>query len=75
MVGSRLIFCRQKGGIYMVDYFPIQNRKFPEPAPEPEEIDETAHDATVDVVLNVYKEKRDAHSIALRISFRLPDKP
>jgi hypothetical protein len=28
----------------------------------------------VDVVLNVYKEKRDAQSIALRISFHLPEK-
>jgi hypothetical protein len=58
----------------MVDYFPVShNRKFPEPAPEPEPDEESVQDATVDVVLNVYKEKRDAHSIALRISFRLPD--
>jgi hypothetical protein len=59
----------------MVDYLPLRsnNRKFQEPAPEPEEIDEATQDAIVDVVLNVYREKRDAHSIALRISFRLPD--
>jgi hypothetical protein len=59
----------------MVDYFPVsQNRKLPEPAPEPEPDDAAMLHPTVDVVLNVYKEKRDAHSIALRISFRLPDK-
>jgi len=59
----------------MVNHFPIsQNRKFPEPEPEPEEIDEAAQDASVDVVVNVYKEKQ-GHSIALRLSFRLPDKP
>ena len=58
----------------MVDYFPVsQNRKFPEPAPEPEADDAAVQDAAVDVVLNVYKEKRDGYSIALRISFRLPD--
>jgi hypothetical protein len=58
----------------MVDHYPLtsNNHKLPDPDPEVEE--ETAQDATVDVVLNVYKEKRDAHSIALRISFRLPDK-
>jgi hypothetical protein len=61
----------------MVDYQSIRsyNSKFPEAAPEPEEGDAAAHDATVDVVLNVYKEKRDGQSIAVRISFRLPDKP
>jgi hypothetical protein len=59
----------------MIDYFPVsRNRKFPEPEPEPEEEEAQVQDATVDVVLNVYKERKDAHSIALRISFRLPDK-
>jgi hypothetical protein len=58
----------------LVDYFPVsQNRKFPEPAPEPEADDATVLHPMVDVVLNVYKEKRDAQSIALRVSFHLPD--
>jgi hypothetical protein len=58
-----------------VDYLPRRsnNSKFPEPAPEPEEIDEAAHDASIDVVLNVFKEKRGGQSIALRIIFRLPE--
>ena len=58
-----------------MDYLPLRsnNSKFPEPAPEPEEIDEAVHDAVVDAVLNVYKEKRDGYSIALRISIRLPE--
>jgi hypothetical protein len=61
-------------GVHMVDYFPVSpNRKFPKPAPDPEEIDEVTQDAIVDVVLNIYEEKRDAKSITLRISFRLPD--
>jgi hypothetical protein len=60
----------------MVDY-PIRNNKWklPDPAPEPEEVDEAAQDATVDVVLNVFRERNNAQSVALRISFRLPEKP
>jgi hypothetical protein len=59
----------------MVDYFPVSpNRKFPEPAPEPEAEDVVAKDATMDVVVNVYKGKQDGYSIALRLSFNLPDK-
>jgi ParB/RepB/Spo0J family partition protein len=50
----------------MVDNHPIRthNWKFPEPALEPEEIDEATQEAIVDVVLNVYKEKRDGYSAA-----------
>jgi hypothetical protein len=59
----------------MVDYFPVsQNRKFPDPAPEPEADDAATKDATMDVVVNVYKEHRDGYSIAVRLSFRLPEK-
>lgn len=60
----------------MVDYLPLsQNRKFPEKAPAPEEIDEPVQDATVDVALNIYREKNNAQTFALRITFRLPDTP
>lgn len=56
----------------MVDSRPIRsyNSKFPKPEPELDE--EAVQDAMVDVVLNVYRERKDAHSIALRLSFRLP---
>ncbi len=58
----------------MVDYFPVsQKRKFPEPAREQEDLDEPVQDATVDVALNIYREKHNAQTIALRITFRLPD--
>jgi hypothetical protein len=58
----------------MVNHFPVsQNRKFPEPAPESEEVDEAVQDPMVDAVLNVYREKRDGYSIAVRLSFRLPE--
>ncbi len=43
------------------------NRELPDPD------EEAMPHPTVDVVLNVYREKNNAHSIALRISFRLPD--
>jgi hypothetical protein len=59
----------------MVDYHPIRsnNWKLPDRKPEAEEDQEELH-PTVDVVLNVYREKNNAQSIALRISFRLPEK-
>jgi hypothetical protein len=58
----------------MLDYFPVShNRKFPEPAPEPEDLDEPAQDAIVDVVLNVYRERNNSQCIAIKISFRLPN--
>jgi hypothetical protein len=59
----------------MVDNHSLRTHswKLPDPEPDPEEIAEAVQDAVVDAVLNVYKEKRDGYSIALRISFRLPE--
>jgi hypothetical protein len=57
----------------MVDYHPIRSKQWKLPEPEPDADEEAAQDATVDVVVNIYKEKNNAHSFALRISFRLPD--
>jgi hypothetical protein len=56
----------------MVDYsLPRSNNwKLPEPYPEPEE--EAAPQPEVAIVWNVYKEKGDAKSMALKISLRLP---
>jgi hypothetical protein len=65
---------KSKGESAMVDYYPIRSHKHKLPAPEQEADDEAVQDATVDVVVNLYKERRDAHSSALRISFRLPEK-
>jgi hypothetical protein len=57
----------------MVDYYPVsQNRKSPESAPEPEKGDEELPESIVAVVWNVYEEKGNAKSLALRISIRLP---
>jgi hypothetical protein len=58
----------------MVDYFPTRSNHSHPPEPEPEAVDAAAQDATLDVVINYYKERRDAQSIAVRISFRLPEK-
>jgi hypothetical protein len=55
----------------MVDYYPIpKNHKLPQPEPEGEE--QEALQPEVDIVWNVYTEKGDAKSLALRISLRLP---
>jgi hypothetical protein len=58
----------------MVDYQPIRsyNHKVPDPDTEVEE--EASHDAIVDAVINVFRERNNSQSIALRISFRLPEK-
>jgi hypothetical protein len=58
----------------MVDYQSLRSLNHKVPDPEPDEGEEAAQDATVDVVVNVYRECNNAQSIALRISFRLPDK-
>jgi hypothetical protein len=50
------------------------NWKLPDPAPEPEADEEAAQDAVVDVVFNLFREKNNGQSMALRISVRLPDK-
>jgi hypothetical protein len=58
----------------MVDYYPLSyNHKLPEPDPEPEEEQEIQEPvADIDVVWNVYQEKGDAKSFALKLSLRLP---
>jgi hypothetical protein len=57
----------------MVDYLPLSiNWKLPEPEPEEEQ---EVLEPVIDVVYNVYQEKGDAKSFALKISFRLPMKP
>jgi hypothetical protein len=56
----------------MVDYVKLLTpRKQPEPDPELEEEQESLQ-PQVDIVWNVYTEKGDAKSLALRISLRLP---
>jgi hypothetical protein len=57
----------------MVDYQKLHanNWKLPAPDPEPEEEQETPQ-PEVAIVWNVYKEKGDAKSMALKISLRLP---
>jgi hypothetical protein len=60
----------------MADYDKVlraNNWKLPEPEPEPEDAQEAVPPAVdVDIVWNVYSEKGDAKSMALRISLRLP---
>jgi hypothetical protein len=60
----------------MVDTHPIRTHNWSlqdaEPAPEADDPAELS--PTVDVVVNVYREKRDGYSFALRLSFRLPEK-
>jgi hypothetical protein len=57
----------------MVDYLPLSiNRKLPEPEQDEEQ---EVLEPVIDVVYNVYQEKGDAKSFALKISFRLPMKP
>ena len=57
----------------MVDYFKLPaNHNLPNV--EPEE-DQEEPQPQVDIVWNVYSEKGDAKSLALRISLRLPLKP
>jgi hypothetical protein len=56
----------------MVDYIKLPtNWREPEPEQEGEE-DQELLAPVVDVVYNVYKEKGNAQSIALKISFRFP---
>jgi hypothetical protein len=57
----------------VVDYQALRsnNWKLPEPDPEPEE-DQEGQQPQVDIVWNVYTEKGEAKSLALRISLRLP---
>jgi hypothetical protein len=50
------------------------NWKLPEPEPEPEE-EQGALEPHVDIIWNVYQEKGEAKSLALRISLRFPQKP
>jgi hypothetical protein len=54
----------------MVDYLPLSiNRKLPEPEQDEEQ---EVLEPVIDVVYNVYQEKGDAKSFALKISIRLP---
>jgi hypothetical protein len=56
----------------MRDYLPLQsNHNLLEPDPEPEE-EQAEPQPEVAIVWNVYKEKGDAKSMALKISLRLP---
>jgi hypothetical protein len=55
----------------MVDYYPIRSNNWNQPQPEPEEEQEVL-EPVIDVVYNVYQEKGDAKSFALKISIRLP---
>jgi hypothetical protein len=60
----------------MVDYDKVLRAntwKLPEPDPEPEE-EQAGREPGVDVVWNVYTEKGDAKSMALKVSIRLPVK-
>ena len=55
----------------MRDYFPLtNNRKLPQP--EPEEQQPELEPVVVDLVYNTYKE-RNGKTIALLVSFHLPD--
>jgi hypothetical protein len=59
----------------LVDYNILKsnNWKLPEPDPQPEpEEEQAAPQPEVAIVWNVYKEKGDAKSMALKISLRLP---
>jgi hypothetical protein len=58
----------------MVDDHPIRTHNWKLPEPEPEVDDEAVLEPTVDVVVNVYREKRDGKTVALKISIRLPVK-
>ena len=58
----------------MVDYFPTRTNHSHPPEPEPEAVDAAVQNATVDVVINYFKERRDGQSLAVRVSFSLPDK-
>jgi hypothetical protein len=56
-----------------MNYYPLRSNgwKLPDPQPEPEE-EPAAPQPEVAIVWNVYKEKGDAKSMALKISLRLP---
>ena len=57
----------------MVDYHPIRSTNHTQPAAEPEQEEKQAvPEPIVDVVWNVYTEKGDAKSMALKVSIRLP---
>jgi hypothetical protein len=57
----------------IVDNLPLRSDgwKLPDPQPEPEE-EQAEPQPEVAIVWNVYKEKGDAKSMALKISLRLP---
>jgi hypothetical protein len=56
----------------MVDYLPLRsnNHRLPEPTPEE---DQESLQPEVDVVWNVYSERGDAKSMAVKVSLRLPN--
>jgi hypothetical protein len=57
---------------HMRDSLPLQsNHNLPDPLPEEEQ---AVPEPVVDVVWNVYTEKGDAKSMALKVSLRLPVK-
>jgi hypothetical protein len=55
----------------MADYFPLWSNNHTLPDVEPEE-EREAPQPEVDIVWNVYTEKGDAKSMALKILIRLP---
>jgi hypothetical protein len=59
----------------MVDYELLRANNWKLPAEPDSEEDQEALQPQVDIVWNVYSEKGDAKSLALRISLRLPLKP
>jgi hypothetical protein len=70
---SKLNYPNYRKEIAVVDYELLHpnNWKLPDPEPEPEE-EPAAPQPEVAIVWNVYKEKGDAKSMALKISLRLP---
>lgn len=54
-----------------MDYYPLRSTNHTQPEPDPEE-EQAVREPVVDVVWNVYTEKGDAKSMALKVSLRLP---